>query len=118
MPPASPSRCLVATAPENTLTVLLVDDDETFRRGLADNLRDDGHGVFEYAAPSEVPPLPTLGEVHVMVTDYEVPDSSGLCFADFVHAVCPAMPIIVLTTHWEASLVLDAAARPFVRLLR
>jgi len=99
------------------LTVLLVDDDEAFRRGLAENLRDDGHLVFEYGEPGDVPLLSALDGVTVVVTDYEMPGSDGLCFADRVHAAAPQLPVVLLTAQREAPLEANAAGRSFVRLL-
>jgi CheY-like chemotaxis protein len=99
------------------MTVLLVDDDEVFRRGLADNLRDDGHVVFDYGEPGDVPLLSALDDVTVVVTDYEMPGSDGLSFADRVHAVRPQLPVVMLTAQREAPLEANTAARGFVRLV-
>jgi len=102
--------------PQESLTVLLVDDDDAFRRALADNLRDDGHTVLEYGGPDDVPPS-VLGNLSVIVTDYEMPGTNGLRFADRVHAARPTLPIVMLTAHHQASFVIEAAARSFVHLL-
>ncbi len=106
-----------AASAGNGVTVVLVDDDENFRRGLAENLREDGHTVHEYTMASQVPPFGTLGEVGVVVTDLEMPGKSGLIFADQVHAVHPGVPIILLTAHPAGGLVAAAASRSFLRLL-
>ena len=114
----STSHCVAAVAPSINLSVLLVDDDDIFRHGLADNLREDGHAVLEYAAPNQVPPLPsTLAEVSVVVTDYDMPGSDGLGFADRVHAACPSLPVVLLTADRQACVMADATARSFVRLI-
>jgi len=101
---------------QRSLRVLLVDDDDDFRRGLADNLRDDGHTVLEYGGPDDIPPA-TLGNLDVVVTDYEMPGANGLRFADRVHAARPSLPIVVLTAHRQAPFVIEAAARSFVHLV-
>lgn len=114
----------VPTAPRPTedersdhLTVLLVDDDEVFRRGLAENLRDDGHVVLDYGGPGDVPPLSTLAEVTVVVTDYEMPGSNGMRFAEGIHAVQPQLPVVMLTADYGAPLQADIAGRSFVHLV-
>jgi DNA-binding NtrC family response regulator len=115
---AAPQSSAMSTSTAlQSLTILLVDDDDAFRRGLADNLRDDGHTVFEYTGPDDVPPPSTLGNVSVLVTDYEMPGTNGLRFADSVHAARPTMPIVVLTAHQHAHFVIEAAARSFVHLV-
>jgi DNA-binding NtrC family response regulator len=96
----------------------LLDDDESFRNALAENLRDDGYDVIECATAHEVPPLTALGEVRVVVTDYDMPGTNGLTFADTFHAVYPNVPIIMVTGVYTKSLETQAAARGFVCLLR
>ncbi len=98
--------------------VLLLDDDESFRNALAENLRDDGYKVVEYATAHELPPLTTLGEVRVLVTDYDMPGTNGLTFADSFHAAYPAVPIIMVTGACTKNLEAQTAARGFVSLLR
>jgi len=99
-------------------TIVLLDDDESFRNALAENLRDDGYQVVEYATAHEVPPLTALGEVTVVVTDYDMPGTNGLTFADTFHAVYPSVPIIIVTGVCTKSLETQAAARGFVSVLR
>ena len=110
------SAMSTSSALQANLTILLVDDDDAFRRGLADNLRDDGHTVLEYGGPDDIPPS-TLGNLNVVVTDYEMPGTNGLRFADHVHATRPSLPIVVLTAHRNAAFVIEAAARSFVHLV-
>ena len=116
MSDASRVQCAGAAAGAGSLSVLLVDDDDTFRRGLADNLSEDGHSVFECPTPADVPPW-TLDEVNVVVTDFEMPEGNGLSFADRVHAAHPELTVVVLTANREAPLAHEAAMRGFVRLV-
>ena len=99
-------------------TIVLLDDDESFRSALAENLRDDGYHVVEYSTAHEVPPLTALGEVRVVVTDYDMPGTNGLTFADMFHAAYPNALIIMVTGVCTKSLEAQAAARGFVCLLR
>jgi DNA-binding NtrC family response regulator len=102
----------------NKQTIVLLDDDESFRNALAENLRDDGYEVMEYATAREVPPLTALGEVGLVVTDYDMPGTNGLAFADTFHAAYPNVPIIMVTGVCTKSLETQAAARGFVCVLR
>ncbi|MBP1687304.1 MAG: two component, sigma54 specific, transcriptional regulator, Fis family [Deltaproteobacteria bacterium] len=102
---------------DHECVVLLVDDDEGFRSALAEHLRDDGYAVIEYAAAQDVPAFGGLGEVHVVVTDYDMPGTDGLSFADRFHAVHPRVPIIMVSGSCSTHLQTQAAARGFVALL-
>ena len=97
--------------------VLLLDDDENFRNALAENLREDGYDVVEYGTAHELP-LTALGQVQVLVTDYDMPGTNGLTFADSFHAAYPDVPIIMVTGACTKNLEAQAAARGFVSLLR
>ncbi|HVO26602.1 MAG TPA: response regulator [Candidatus Margulisiibacteriota bacterium] len=108
--------CSVPFVSSGRLCVLLVDDDEAFRSGLADNLRDDGHSVLAYAAPSEVPSS-AFRAVSVVVTDFDLPGNDGLSFAEHVHAAQPSLPVVVVTAHPDAPAMVNAVARGFVRLM-
>lgn len=127
---ASVSHVVSRMAPRSTLTcpherpaqtkqvILLLDDDEEFRAALADTLRDDGYEVLEYADPADVPPLQTLGCATALVTDYRMPSTDGLAFADRFHAAHPAVPVIVTTSYSTEFLESQVAARPYIHLLR
>lgn len=99
------------------LTVLLLDDEPSFRRGLAGALRDDGHTVLDFAAVEKLPALTSLGHVTLVVTDYDMPGQSGLRLADRFHAMHPNVPIVIVASNISGELQRAAAARPYVRLI-
>jgi DNA-binding NtrC family response regulator len=101
----------------DAISVLLLDDEPSFRMSLAEMLRDDGHQVRTYAAPAHLPPLPTLGNVAILVTDYEMPGKNGIILADAFHAQHPDVPVILATYYRTRSLDAQVLARPFVRLV-
>jgi hypothetical protein len=47
-------------------------DDDDFRSAVAESLHDNGHAVAEDVALPDVPPLNTLGNVLLAVTDHQV----------------------------------------------
>ncbi len=98
--------------------ILLIDDDEDFRTGLAGVLRDDGFGVLEYAGGHELPMPDALPGIRLIITDYQMPGDSGLAIADRYHAAHPSVPIVLVTAHWSRQLEAEVAARPFIRLCR
>jgi DNA-binding NtrC family response regulator len=116
MSKAATFDCSVAGVPSDQLCVLLVDDDEVFRQGLAENLREDGHAVFEYGAADEVP-LSAFDAASVVVTDFELPGNDGLGFARHAHAVRPQLPVVVVTARPDALATVDAVTRSSVILV-
>jgi DNA-binding NtrC family response regulator len=106
-----------STEPCNAIGIVVVDDDVSFRTGLAANLEDDGHAVSQYADPKDVPPLAGL-RARVVVTDYQMADVDGLTFADAVHAARPEVAVVMATAYWTVEVETAVTARRFIRLCR
>lgn len=99
------------------IPVLLVEDDASVRGGLAASLRADGHTVYDYCSPAELPALVAL-RVAVVISDYQMPNTNGLAFADAFHDVQPAVPVVLLTAFCAAASVcrrdfLKVQSKPF-----
>ncbi len=94
--------------------ILLVDDDEDFRRGFAENLRDDGYGVSDYATPADLPDLEALSDVKLVITDYNMAPQDGLSFADAFHDRHPEVPIVLVTAFPGAEVDQQVARRDFL----
>lgn len=94
--------------------MLLIDADECFRSGLADNLRDDGHVVREYETPKDVPLLAAAADIAVAIVDYSVPAPDRLALADALHLARPTTPVILVTAYCSDGSDADVAARPFL----
>jgi len=103
--------------PCTDISILLVEDEDGFRVGLGGMLREDGHDVFDYAQPAHLPPLATLGHVHLLFSDHDMPGENGLSLADRFHTFHPALPIILVTAYRTHHLDAQVARRPFVRLV-
>ena len=101
----------------NAIVVVLVDDDASFRSGVAALLRDDGHEVHEYADPRDVA-AERLDAGHFLATDYHMADVDGVTFADRVHQRVPDLPIMLVTAYWTVEVEAAVAARPFLHLCR
>jgi DNA-binding NtrC family response regulator len=110
------SGCRVADQACSDMPVLLVEDEDAFRVGLGEMLREDGHDVLEYPEPARLPQLGVLGHVSLLLCDYEMPGQNGLVLADRFHAAHPAVPIILLTGCRAYSLQREVAARDFLYL--
>jgi len=98
--------------------VLLLDDDEDFRRALAANLAYDGYRVRDFARPADVPPPPFAESISVVIVEFEMDGEDGLSFADRFHAAHPDVPVVMLTAYWSDFLDREIAARNFIALRR
>jgi len=98
--------------------VLLLDDDEDFRRALADNLTDDGITVHQFGRPSQVPPLESLEELTMLILDYQMDGENGLDFADRFHRSHPQVPVVMVTAYWSDHLDAEVERRGYLTLRR
>ncbi len=80
--------------------ILLLDDDESFRRGVAHHLRDSGYGVAELDSVEELESLRAHNAVSAVVLGAES-GGSDLSLADHLHARYPNAPIVIATTCRE-----------------
>ncbi len=103
--------------PCSAIAVVVVDDDESFRSGLAANLEDDGHVVHQYEDPRDVP-TGILDTVDVVLSDYQMAEIDGITFADDVHARRSDVSVVLTTAYWTVEMEAEIAARPFIRLCR
>ena len=116
MEPSSTSTFPSRNPPCSAIGVLLVDADQCFRSGLAENLRDDGHDVRDYAGPEEVPLLAALANIAVAVLDYSPPSPDRLALADALHLARPETAVIMVTAYYSDPDEAEVASRPFLHL--
>ena len=104
--------------PCSAITVVVVDDDVSFRSGLAAILEEDGHVVGQYRDARDVPPAALLAAEVVVIDLYQMVASDGLAFVDRVHAVRPEAAIVLATAYWTVEIEAEVAARDFLQLCR
>jgi two-component system, response regulator RegA len=93
---------------ESSPTILLVDDDETFRKRLARALSERGFVVRE-AADGEAALVSARAESpELALLDLRMPGVSGLEVVKALHALDPATRIVVLTGYGSIATALDA----------
>ena len=114
MEPSSTLTFPSRNPPCNAIGVLLVDADQCFRSGLAENLRDDGHDVRDYAGPEEVPLLAALANIAVAVLDYSPPSPDRLALADALHLARPEAAVIMVTAYYSDPSEAEVGSRPFL----
>lgn len=101
------------------MSVLLLDDDDSFRAALTDLLKDDGHSVHPCRSIAELPSLTELPALTALITDYQLGDTEdGLSFARRFHTLQPEVPVILVTACTSDHLDRAAAATPYLTLLR
>ena len=104
--------------------VLLVDDEPTVRRATARLLQHVGFEVHDFAQPREALALLERAPhtIDVLLTDYRMPNASGLELARAARAITPMLPIVLASGHLEEALAeqqgvpgLTLLAKPFSR---
>lgn len=100
------------------MTILLLDDDHTYRRGLAAILRDEGHQVLDFETPGELAHLDEYRDVDLLITDYEMPHENGLELSKRFRDHHPRTPVVMITAHASAFLEAQAALREQFCVLR
>ena len=103
--------------PCNGITIVVVDDDASFRSGVAANLEDDGHVVHQYEDPRDVP-ASSLDAADLVISDYQMAAVDGITFADRVRARRADVNVLLATAYWTAEMEAEVGARPFLRLCR
>ena len=98
-PVASPLRQDGPTRPRR---LLLVEDDAEVRAVVAAQLEADGHSVVVQDSATRAVALLEAGERFDMVlTDYAMPDLSGIEVAARVRSCCPETPVLLITGFAE-----------------
>jgi DNA-binding NtrC family response regulator len=85
---------------QETLTILLVEDDELLMMSFSDMLRDMGHQVFE--APMAAAALACLkdnAKIDILITDIQMPDMNGPELVKLVRELAPNLPVIYSSGH-------------------
>lgn len=89
-------------------TVLLVDDDPSFRRVIEYQLREDGYRVL--SAPNATSALQQFQAepVDVVLTDVKMPGSDGMDLLARLKILRPDLPVVVLTAHGTIGSAVEA----------
>jgi DNA-binding NtrC family response regulator len=89
-------------------TVLLVDDDQSFRRVMQYQLREDGYRVL--TAPNITAALHEFSteSVDVVMTDMRMPGGDGMELLARLKALQPDLPVLLLTAHGTIGSAVEA----------
>lgn len=89
-------------------TVLLIDDDESLRRVVEYNLREDGYRVLTAADGTSGLQAFQAESVDLVLTDVRMPEMDGLDLLTRVKTMQPDLPVVVLTAHGTIDSAVEA----------
>jgi len=93
---------------DDTIKILVIDDDDSGREALAKLLRSAGYEVTSAATGLSALDLIDREQYQVIVSDLFLPDKSGLDILQEVQKVSPATEVIVVTGHASAQTAVRA----------
>lgn len=91
------------------MKILLCEDDEALRIGLAENLRAEGWEVLEAANAGDA--LAGIAEADLLITDIKLPDRDGLDLLSDCMTRRPALEAIVMTGYASIPSAVEAMRR-------
>jgi PAS domain S-box-containing protein len=109
-------RRMAQDPPPERLRILLVDDEELVRAGMAEMLRDLGHVVAEANGGAKALGMLSSGQdFDILVTDFTMPNMSGADLARLAGERAPRMPVLIVTGYSGGSLDLGfpQLSKPF-----
>jgi two-component system response regulator RegA len=89
-------------------SILIVDDDEPFRRRLARAFEDRGYDTSTAGDYEEAVALARADSPELAVVDLKMPGRSGLELVQALRAIDPATKIVVLTGYGSIATAIDA----------
>jgi DNA-binding NtrC family response regulator len=96
------------TMSERPHTVLMIDDDDSLRRVLEFNLRDDGYRVLSAGSGPEGLRLFQTETIDIVLSDIRMPDMDGLELLGRLKALQPDASVILLTAHGTVGSAVEA----------
>jgi CheY-like chemotaxis protein len=107
-------------APENRKTILVVDDNPSIRAFVSHLLRQGGHHVLVAGSGESALQLAAQhqGEIHLLLSDFEMPQMSGIQLATELSIARPAIKVLMMSGFDGGTLVLNDGwhflPKPFV----
>ena len=99
------------------LIISVIDDDESFRSALVELLLSLGYEARSFASAVEFIDRGGEGSCDCIVTDFSMPEMSGLDLIQLLTARGSTVPVIMVTGHSEPELEAEVAASGAVCLL-
>jgi len=89
-------------------TILLVDDDQSFRRVMQYQLHEDGYRVLSAADITSALRYFQTDQIDVVMTDVKMPGGDGMELLGRLKAMQPDLPVVMLTAHGTIGAAVEA----------
>jgi len=89
-------------------TVMVVDDDENFRRVMEYQLHEDGYRVLTASSVTSALQRFQADAIDVVMTDVRMPGGDGMELLTRLKAIQPDLPILILTAHGTIGAAVEA----------
>jgi FixJ family two-component response regulator len=100
------------------LQIAVIDDDESFRLAIVENLCSLGYGARGFASAEDFLDRDSEAPFDCVITDIHMPGLSGLDLARLLTARQPRVPIVMVTARSDLGIEARAAAGGAICLLR
>jgi two-component system, NtrC family, response regulator AtoC len=101
-----------------SITVLIIDDEETARNFVGEALKDAGYQTLEAGSLAEAREIIKIGEADIILLDVMLPDGSGLSLLDAIALENPSPPVILITAFGEIDTAVEAMKKGAVDFLQ
>ena len=88
--------------------ILIVDDDELVRSGLALDLQGEGYEVVTAGSAEEALRVLEESKVHLLLSDLVMDGMGGMALLEHVHACMPDVALVVITGHGTVDRAMEA----------
>lgn len=96
------------TSHQNTMKILIVDDEEIQRVSLQDDLNDAGYKTLAVESPIVALELAAKEEIDVVITDLKMPAMDGISFMQELKKIQPGASIIMMTAYATVETAVEA----------
>ena len=90
------------------LKIFIVDDERIVRVSVADDLRDAGYSVFEFADAGSALGQISKHAVDVVLTDIKMPEMDGIEFLSRIKKTNPEITVVMMTAYGSVSTAVEA----------
>jgi len=93
---------------DQVLSVLIVDDEPTYRVVLAQTLKGYGHNTESCESGDEAINLLQKNRYDVVLLDYKMPGTSGINVLQWMYGMKMDIPVIIITGYGSEEIALEA----------
>ena len=99
---------MTASSSKSSLRILVIEDNETMRTGIAEVLKKSGHAVMEAPGGEKGLSLLENENIDLVITDYKMAGMDGLAVLKQIKVIHPNIEIMVITAYGSIELAVEA----------